>query len=452
MRIATSSIYTQQSIQIDNLESQYELSGLQLSSGKSLNAPSDDPTQIGEDLNVHTTISVENQETTNIQAATSQLTSTDSALANLTSVLQSVRELATRGATDLLSTTARQAIGNQVDQYLQQAVAIGNTQYGGTYVFGGSVQSSSPPVTTTGNPVSAVGFNGNEQTQAPMQFNGQTFALAPTLSQAFNYDATNGSPSVFQTIINLRDTLTNGTVTDESAQSINHVGTVIYGASSPPALRTTLGTSPSPFAVTPTPDSTGKYTISINNTDALGAEHVNSYTFSGTTVLDDTTAASITGQINAQNTGANATGLTATFDAQTQRLTLTNAGGGAFTVTDEPSTGATGPTDISNFTSVFQLTGSATLPQTVSTQLGDIENALNVTLNARSLVGSRINALAQINTQVSTDVVNNTGVISGIEDTDIAKTTTQFTATQVALTASYSTTSRLEAKDLFDYL
>jgi flagellin-like hook-associated protein FlgL len=75
-----------------------------------------------------------------------------------------------------------------------------------------------------------------------------------------------------------------------------------------------------------------------------------------------------------------------------------------------------------------------------------------VTLNARSLVGSRINALAQINTQVSTDVVNNTGVISGIEDTDIAKTTTQFTATQVALTASYSTTSRLEAKDLFDYL
>ena len=63
-----------------------------------------------------------------------------------------------------------------------------------------------------------------------------------------------------------------------------------------------------------------------------------------------------------------------------------------------------------------------------------------------------MNALAQINTQVSTDVVNNTAVQSGIEDTNIAQATTQFTLTQTALTAAYSTTSRLEAKDLFDYL
>jgi flagellin-like hook-associated protein FlgL len=43
-------------------------------------------------------------------------------------------------------------------------------------------------------------------------------------------------------------------------------------------------------------------------------------------------------------------------------------------------------------------------------------------------------------------------VQSGIEDTDVATATTAFSATQVALTASYSTTTRLEAKDLFDYL
>lgn len=449
MRIATSSTYAQQSIAIDTLETQFQLEGQQLSTGKSLNAPSDAPTLIGQDLQVHTTVSVENQETTNVQAATAQLTATDSDLANLTSVLQSVRQLATRGASDLLSPSDRQDIGNQVDQYLQQAIAIGNSQYGGTFVFGGSVQTSQPPLTTTGTPVTAVSFSGNEQTQSPMLFNGQSFALSPTMSQAFNFNATDGSPSVFQTIINLRDTLTNGTVTDQSAESINHVGDVIYGAASPAAVRTTLATTPSPFSVTPTPDSTGNYTISINNTDASGENHVNSYTFSGTTVLDDATATSIIGQINAKNTGANPTGLTATFDAQSQRLILTNAGGGAFSVTDEASTGAT---DTSNFTSVFQLAGSATLPQTVSTQLGDIDNALNVTLNARSLVGSRINALAQINTQVSSDVLNNTSVISGIEDTNVPKATTQFSATQTALTASYSTTSRLEAKDLFDYL
>jgi flagellar hook-associated protein 3 FlgL len=448
MRIATSTIYNQQSAAIDNLEAQYQNEGTMLSTGKQLNAPSDDPTEIGTDMSVRTTIAVENQQSTNIQAATAQLTSTDGAMANLTSILQSAQQLATRGASDLLTASQRGDMGDQVDQYLQQAVAIANTQYNGTYIFGGSDQSSAP-VATTGSPIAVVKFSGNDQTATPMDFNGQNIALSPTLQQAFNYGATDGSPSVFQTLINLRDTLTSGTVTDESAQSINQAGDVIYGAASPVALQTTLGSVPSPFAALPTPDSTGNYAISINNTDANGVVHVNAYTFSGATVFDDATATSITGQINAANTGANPTGLTATFDAQSQRLILTNAGGGAFNVTDEPSAGAT---DTSNFTSVFALAGSATLSQTVSTQLGDIANALNVTLSARSLIGSRMDALAQINTQVTADVVNNTSVQSNIEDTNIPQATTQFTLTQTALTAAYSTTTRLESKDLFDYL
>jgi flagellar hook-associated protein 3 FlgL len=445
MRIATSTIYTQQAFSIDNLETQYQNEGEQLSTGKSLNSPSDNPTQIGMDLQIRSTISVENQQTVNIQAATAQLTSTDSALANLTSILQSTRQLGTQGASDLLSPAERKVIGGQIDQYLQQTVAIANTQYAGSYIFGGSVQSSGAPVTTSGSPVSSVGFSGNEQSAAPMVFNGQSFTLSPTLQQAFNYNATNGSPSVFDTLINLRDTLDKGLVTDQSAQAINHAGQLIYGAASPPALQTTLGSAPSPFIVAPKADSAGNFSISIDNTDASGIDHVNVYTFNAATAVDGGPT-SITGQINA-NTAT--TGLTATFNAKTQRLVLTNAGGGNFNVTDEPSAGAT---NTSNFTSIFALTGTATLPQTVSTQLGDIDNALDVTLNARALVGSRMNALSQINTQVSADVLDNTTVQSGIEDTDVAKTTTEFSATQVALTASYSTTTRLEAKDLFDYL
>jgi flagellin-like hook-associated protein FlgL len=130
-------------------------------------------------------------------------------------------------------------------------------------------------------------------------------------------------------------------------------------------------------------------------------------------------------------------------------LTLTNAGGGTFSISDEPSAGAT---NTSNFTTVFALTGTASLPQTVSTQLGDIDHVLDVTLNARAQVGSHMNALAAIGTQVSSDVLNQTTVQSNIEDTNVPSATTAFSATQAALTASYSTTTRLEAKDLFDYL
>jgi flagellar hook-associated protein 3 FlgL len=445
MRIATSTVYSQQALSINNLEAQYQTEGQALSTGRSLNAPSDNPTQIGLDLEIRSTISTENQQTVNIQAATGQLTATDSALANLTSILQSARQLGTQGASDLLSPAERKVIGGQVDQYLQQAVAIANTQYAGSYIFAGSVQSSTAPLTTSGSPASSVAFSGNQQSAAPMIFNGQSFSLSSTLQQAFNYNATDGSPSVFSMLINLRDTLDKGLVTDESAQAINRPGQAIYGAASPVALQTTLGSAPSPFVVPPKADSLGNYSITIENADASGIDRAFVYTFNAATAVDGG-AASITGKINA-NTAA--TGLTATFNAQSQRLILTNAGGGAFSVTDEPSAGAT---SASNFTSAFGLTGSATLPQTVSTQLGDIDNALDVTLSARAIVGSRMNALAQISTQVSTDVLDNTSVQSGIEDTDVAKTTTQFSATQVALTASYSTTTRLEAKDLFDYL
>lgn len=446
MRIATSTIYTQQATAIDNLQTQYQAQGLNLSTGKSVNAPSDNPTQIGLDLNVRTTIVTDNQQAVNVQAGTAQLTSIDSSLANLTSILQSTRQLAVAGTNPLLTPGDRKNIGDQVDQYLQQTIELANSQYGGAYLFSGTVQSTTPPITTVGSPVSSVVFNGNEQSPAPLLVNGQSLALSPTMQQAFNLNSTNGSPSVFDTLINLRDTLEKGIVTDASTQALNNGGQLIYGGASPAAVRTTLGSTPSPFTTTPTPDSLGNYSISINNVDAAGLSHVNAYTFSGTTVIDDATATSITGQINA-NTAT--TGLTATFNAQTQKFVLSNGGGGAFSVTDEPSTGAT---NTSNFTSAFKLSGSATLPQTVSNQLSDIDNTLNVTLNGRSLVGARINALAQVNTQVNSDVLDNTTVQSGIEDTDVAKTSTQFTATQVALTASYSTTTRLEAKDLFDYL
>jgi flagellin-like hook-associated protein FlgL len=359
--------------------------------------------------------------------------------------------LATQGASSLLTSAQRQDLGNQVDQYLQQAVTLANTQYGGAYIFAGSSQSSTAPVSTTGSPISAVTFSGNEQSQAPMVLNGQSYAFSPTLQQAFNYNATDGSPNVFQTLITLRDTIKNGLVSDESAQSINTASQVIYGAGSP--TPTTLAHSSS-FLVPPKPDSNGNYSISIENTDAAGADHTNTYTFTDLSTVDDAvppaaaTTASIVGAINAKTA---TTGLTATFNAQTQRFALTNAGGGAISVSDVASTPPTA-TDTGNLTNVFNLTATASLPQTVSTQLGDIDNALEVTLSARSLVGSGIDTLAQINSGLSTGVVNDTAVQSGIEDINVPQATTQFTATQAALTASYSTTTRLESKDLFDYL
>jgi len=449
MRIATSQIYSQQVASIDDLQATYAQQANELSTGKSFNAPSDDPTQVGEDLNVRTTLATEAQQGNNVQGAVSQLTTTDSTLANVTSLVQSARSLAVEGATDDLSTEQQQAIGNQVDELLQQTVAAANTNFGGTFIFAGSAPQSTPPITPQGNPINGVTFSGNNETQGQLLYNGQSFALSTTMQQSFNLGSTDGSPSVFGVLTNLRNTLTSGLVVDQSSAAINQQGTVIYGNGTPavPGLTTIAAAK---FATPIQADSTGQYSITINNADASGAQHVNTYTFTGADTIDGPAppggAGSIVGEINA-NTAT--TGLTATFNAKTQKLVLTNAGGGAFFVSDVPSPGAT---NTSNFTTTFGLQGQADLPNTISTQLGDIDNALNVVLNARSVVGARIDALSTIGNQLNSNIVDNQQQQSNIEDVDVAQATSAFTLTQTALQAAYATTTRLESKTLFDYL
>src|SRR6202165_381649 len=110
MRIATSMIYAQQTAAIDDQQALYAQIGQQLSSGKQLTAPGDDPARIAQDLTLHTTIDQQNQQSTNTQSAVSELTSTDSALSSLTQVLQSARQLGIQGSTDSLTQQQRHAL------------------------------------------------------------------------------------------------------------------------------------------------------------------------------------------------------------------------------------------------------------------------------------------------------------------------------------------------------
>ncbi|HZX67785.1 MAG TPA: flagellar hook-associated protein FlgL, partial [Candidatus Elarobacter sp.] len=327
MRIATSTIYAQQTAAIDDQTALYAQVSQQLSSGKQLANPSDDPARIAQDLTLHTSIDETTQQSTNVQNAVSELTTTDGALSSLTSVLQSARQLAVQGSTDTLTAQQRTALGNQIDQLLQQSIAVGNTTYAGKYVFAGTTKTANPPVQQQGNPISAVSFLGNEQAQGQLVYNGQEFALSSTFGAVFNYQSPDGSPDVFQTLINLRDTLVNQTAVDASAGAINRAGAVVYGAQGLPAspAPTTLAT-PNVFAVAPAADSTGNFSITINGS-VNGVQGISTITVPPGAALDDGVAppvgTSLVAKINAVTA---TTGVTASFNAKTQRVVLTGTG------------------------------------------------------------------------------------------------------------------------------
>jgi len=430
MRIATSTLYDTQSNTIDNLVARQQELGNQLSTGKSLTMPSDDPTHIAQDLSLGTAIAQENTSVSNISDASAELNTVDGALNSVTNIVQKARSIAVQGASDTLSAAQKHSLAEQVDGLLSEAIGLANTNYGGKYVFAGTVAPNSPPVAATGSPASAITFNGTFQTQTQHFANGQSLALSTTIQQAFNFQSADHSPDVFQTLMNLRDSLQKGTVDDVSAAPVNVAGTVV-GTATP--------LDSANFATPLVPDSAGNVAFNISSS-------AGSATIGPPAITPASSLGAVIAAINAQ-TGT--TGVSAAFNAQTERITLKSVSGVAFRIDDVASAGAA---NTANFTKVFALNKQADPVGNLSRQLGDIDKVLNVVLSARATIGSNLQALGAIKDQTSSLVVNNTKVQSGIEDADIAKVVGEFSQAQTVLQAAYSTTNRLESKVLFDFI
>lgn len=121
----------------------------QLSTGKRINRPSDDPTAMSRVVGYKTEISSVEQYKRNTIAARNSLESIDSSLMNLNNIITRARELAMKGATGSIDAGAREMIASEVDALLQSAIGIANTRVGERYIFSG-FQSNRPPIAPTG--------------------------------------------------------------------------------------------------------------------------------------------------------------------------------------------------------------------------------------------------------------------------------------------------------------
>jgi len=110
----------------------------QLSTGKRINVPSDDPTGMVTSLKTRSKLHENEQFKENVTQAFSWLERTDSALDSLNSTLQRARELVVRGATGSNSDGARKAIAEEIDQLKEEVADIANTKLGERYIFGGT--------------------------------------------------------------------------------------------------------------------------------------------------------------------------------------------------------------------------------------------------------------------------------------------------------------------------
>lgn len=173
----------------------------QLTSGKRLSRPSDDPAAVERTLTYRAGVEAGDQYLKNMDAAKTWLDATDASLNTVTTAFQRVRELAVEGGNSTLSQSQSAAIGAEVDQILQHTVDLGNSSIRGQRLFAG-LKTDANPYTYNAGPPSSVTFTGdNGQMMREMDV-GVTMQINTPGSAVF--------PQIFNALITLRDDLNAG--------------------------------------------------------------------------------------------------------------------------------------------------------------------------------------------------------------------------------------------------
>jgi flagellar hook-associated protein 3 FlgL len=183
----------------------------QSSSGVALSKPSDDPAGTAAAMKVRGQQRANAQYSTNIDDATSWLSTADSTLTSSENLLRQAIDLTTQGAnTGGLSSSARDAIATQLDGVRADLLAQANTKYLGRSVFAGTSDAASAfeaSGTFAGSPGGTVQRRISATDTVSVSADGGAAFGAGTAAQA----------SVFQTIASITDALRNSGPTSDGA-------------------------------------------------------------------------------------------------------------------------------------------------------------------------------------------------------------------------------------------
>ena len=122
---------------LDN-QSRLSKTQLQLATGRRILTPSDDPAGATKTLDLQRYLETNKQFLSNMGFARARLETQETALASVTELLQRANELAIQGNNATASASDREAIAVEVDQLLEQMLALANTRdSNGEYLFAG---------------------------------------------------------------------------------------------------------------------------------------------------------------------------------------------------------------------------------------------------------------------------------------------------------------------------
>lgn len=110
----------------------------QLSTGKKISRPSDDPVVAMKGMSYRTNLTEVEQFKRNLSEAYNWIESADGSLDKATSVMQRIRELTVQASNGTYESSQLASIGKEINQLNEHLASIANTQVAGKYIFNGN--------------------------------------------------------------------------------------------------------------------------------------------------------------------------------------------------------------------------------------------------------------------------------------------------------------------------
>ena len=397
MRIST--FWMQQSAVNAMLDQQAQVSHtqLQVSTGRRILSPSDDPAGSAQALNLSHADAANAQYSRNIDAASSRLGNEDQTLSSVSDLIARVRTLALEGSNGAMSADDRKSLAVEIRQRMSQLVQFANTRdASGEYLFAGN-STRTQPFVQNGNSVS---YAGDQGTRAVAIAPGQTLATGDPGSDVFqNIPTGNGYFGV--------------------SASPSNAGTLVAGATT----MSDIGQW-----------DRGNYQIRFTAPDAYE-------------VVDASNAV--------VSSGSYASGDTISFRGAQVQFSGTPAAGDSYGVAPSGSKdmfSTLGDLATALESPTFTPHDTAALQESVNRAVEGLDRASDRIVDVRARIGARLNTAddqKSLNSSVDIDLKS---ALSKIQETDYPSAISQLNLQMTGLQAAQQAYVKVQGLSLFDFL
>jgi flagellar hook-associated protein 3 FlgL len=198
---------------VNQIEQQITTATQQLTSGLKISAPSDDPAQIDDLLQLQANQQLNTQIGSNLTMANSIASAADSAIGGAIQAVDSAIQIATQAANSLTGQNTDSSLAVQVQGLLSQMVNYSQTQVQGQYIFRGDQPESPYYQLDLAAPQGVDQLLSTGATQQIQDPAGGSFAVSQTAQTIFgdqNDDGTPAADNVFAALNNLNHALQAG--------------------------------------------------------------------------------------------------------------------------------------------------------------------------------------------------------------------------------------------------